>query len=369
MRSQPLTMSAWIPIVAAFSLLIAACGQPARPGAATAPGQQPAGSAAASTATNAFAAAKTMTLDELYQKALQEGGTLAYYGSLAQVNAEKILPMFEERFPGIKVEHIDATADKLVARVITEARGGKTLADVFSTSMEYVYQVNQQGLLLQALPPEAMAYPENLRGQYWVATDLQSIVASWNTNLVRPDETPRQFEDFADPKWKNRLAAEPRDVELLIALTKKLGSEERAIEVLRQIAANNVEFHRGHSELADYITAGQAAVCITCYSHHYPPRIRRGAPVDYMLSEGIGLINATAVLKDAPHPYTAMLWYRWVTAEEGQHAYVEGGRTGAHPNVQPKEKTRPDVIYSITVDDIANQNRYLRTWNEIFGLR
>ena len=76
-------------------------------------------------------AAQTETLDELHKKALKEGGTVNFYGSLAQINAERILPVFEKRFPGMKVNHVDATADKLAARAITEARGGRVFADVF----------------------------------------------------------------------------------------------------------------------------------------------------------------------------------------------------------------------------------------------
>jgi|GEM_PF-5303864 len=53
------------------------------------------------------------SLDEIHKQALKEGGTFNFYGTLAQINAEKILPVFEKRFPGIKVNHVDATADKL----------------------------------------------------------------------------------------------------------------------------------------------------------------------------------------------------------------------------------------------------------------
>jgi len=65
------------------------------------------------------------SLDELHKLALKEGGTVNFYGTLAQINAERILPVFEKRFPGMKVNHVDATADKLAARAITEARGGR----------------------------------------------------------------------------------------------------------------------------------------------------------------------------------------------------------------------------------------------------
>src|SRR6478672_4323823 len=109
------------------------------------------------------------TLDELHKKALKEGGTVNFYGTLAQINAEKILPVFEKRFPGMKVNHIDATADKLAARAIAEARGGRVIADIFQMALENVLQVSDQKLLVDRLPPEAADYPANFKGQNWLA--------------------------------------------------------------------------------------------------------------------------------------------------------------------------------------------------------
>ncbi len=86
------------------------------------------------------------------------------YCSLAQINAEKIYPVFEKRFPGIKINHVDATSDKLSARAITEARGGKTLADVVEFGLEDINKIHEQGLILDKAPPEAAAYPANLKG-------------------------------------------------------------------------------------------------------------------------------------------------------------------------------------------------------------
>ncbi len=192
---------------------------------------------------------------------------------------------------------------------------------------------------------------------------------AWNTNMVKKEEAPKQFEDLTDPRWRNRIIADPADVELLVALTKKYQSEEKAIEVLRRLAANNIEFHSGHSELAELLVAGQGSVCLTCFSHHFPPRIKRGAPVDYLLSEGVGLISANGVLKDAPHPNTALLWVRWVATEEGQRAYAEAGATPAHPRIEPTEKTRPEKIYPVTAEDLKEYPRYEKTWREIFQIR
>jgi iron(III) transport system substrate-binding protein len=314
--------------------------------------------------------ARAETLDELYQKAQKEEGTLNFYGTLAQINAVKILPVFEKRFPGIKINHVDATADKLAVRAITEARGGKVLADIFQISLENILQLHEQKLLLDQAMPETAAYPANLKGAFWLANSLTIMTGAWNTNLVKKADEPKQLDDFADPKWKGRLIGEPRDVELLMGLARhKFKNDEKATELLKKIAANNVEFHKGHSDLAELLVAGQAAACITCYSHHYPSRIKKGAPVGYMLTEGIATINATSLAKGAPHPNTGLLFARWAASEEGQKVYADGGRNPAHPKVDPTDKIRPEKLYPIGTEEIKDWKKYEKVWKEVFKLR
>jgi iron(III) transport system substrate-binding protein len=310
------------------------------------------------------------SLDDVHKAALKEGGTLNFYGTLAQINAEKILPVFEKRFQGIKINHVDATSDKLVARAVSEARGGKTLGDVLQVPLENVIQVHDQGLLLDTNLPESSAYPEGLKGPFWTSSDLQYFVAAWNTSLVKKNEEPKTYDDFVDSRWKGRLIAEPRDLEMLLAFAKyRFKSDEKAIDYWKKVAANNVEFHKGHSQLAELLVAGQAAACLTCYSHHYPSRIKKGAPVNYMLSEGVASINATAIFKNAPHPNTALLFARWVASQEGQKAMAQGGRNPAHPKVEPVEKTRTEKTYFITAADLKEFPKYDKLWKEIFRLR
>lgn len=315
------------------------------------------------------AAAQTETIEELYKKALKEEGVLNCYCSLAQINAEIIYPLFEKRFPGIRINHVDATSDKLAARAITEARGGRVIADVVEFGLEDINKIHAQGLILEKVPLEAAEYPANLRGTYWAANNLIFFVGAWNTDKVKKEEEPKFLDDFADPRWKGRLIAEPRDYEILIGLTHKHKSLEKASAILAKIAANNVEFHKGHSQLAELLVAGQAAACFTCYSHHYPARMRKGAPVNFMLSEGAAGIIAVAVLKGAPHPNTAWLFNRWAASEEGQKIYAQGGRTPAHPKVEPTEKIRPRAIYPVGVEDLKQFSKYEKIWKEIFKLR
>ena len=210
-----------------------------------------------------------------------------------------------------------------------------------------------------------------MKSDFWVATDTQFYIAGWNTNLVKKGDEPKNFEDLANSKWRKNLIGEDRDYQLLAAFAKrKYNSDEKAIDLFKRIAANQVEFHRGHSDLVELLVGGQSAVCLTCYSHHFPPRIKKGAPIQAMLSEGVGEIGgAVSILKGAPHPDAALLWVRWAISEEGQRVWAQSGETPAHPDVEPLEKVRPAATYMLTIDDIKEFPKYQKLWKEIFQIR
>jgi iron(III) transport system substrate-binding protein len=324
-----------------------------------------------SVARAASAPAKPESLDELYEKAKKEGGKLNLYVALSQRSIEVILPAFMKRFPGVTIDHFDATADKLVARHVAELRGGRVIADVIGGALPYMAQLAEQKLIEPIALPEAAAYPPQLKSEQWVATDTQFYIIGWNTQLVKKGDEPKGFEDLANAKWKTALMGEPRDYQLLIGLAKrKYNSDDRAIDLFRRIAANQVEFHRGHSQLAEFLVAGQRQVCFTCYAHHFPPRMKKGAPIQSLLTEGVGEVGgAVSILKGAPHPNTALLWARWAVSEEGQRVYAQAGETPAHPNVEPVEKVRPATAYMLTLDDGKEFPRYEKLWKDIFQIR
>lgn len=311
------------------------------------------------------------SLDQLYEKAKKEG-KITIYAPLSARAMAVIPPAFMKRFPGITVDHIDGTSDKLIARVLAEAKGGRVLADVMSGALTYLPRILELKLVEPAIDvPEAAGYPPQLRGDSWVATDMQFYIAGWNTNLVKKGEEPKSYEELASVKWKNNIMGEPRDFQVLIGFAKrKFNSDEKAIDLFKKIAANQVEFHRGHSQLAEFLVAGQRAVCFTCYSHHFPQRIKKGAPIQPLMNEGVGEIGGSVtVLKGAPHPNAALLWVRWAVSEEGQKVYAQAGETPAHPKVEPLEKTRPATPHMLTLDDVKEFARYEKTWKEIFQIR
>jgi iron(III) transport system substrate-binding protein len=325
-------------------------------------------------ASHAYAAStptKGESLDELHEKTKKEGGKLNLYASLSGNSIDVILPAFQKRFPGVTVDHTDATGDKLIARIVAEGRGGRVIADVFGGGLSYIAQMAEQKLLAPLTIPEAAAYPAHLKNEFWLATDTQYFIIGWNTNLVKKGEEPKGFEDLANPKWKGALMGESRDFQLLLGFAKaKYKNDEKAIDLIKRIALNQVEFHRGHSQLIEFLVAGQRPVCFTCYAHQFPPRVKKGAPIQPLLTEGVGEIGGSVgIIKGAPHPNTALLWARWVGSEEGQRVYAQAGETPAHPNVEPLEKVRPAAAYMLGQDDVKEFPKYEKLWKEIFQIR
>jgi iron(III) transport system substrate-binding protein len=319
----------------------------------------------------AGAPAPTESLNDLYEKAKKEGGKLTIYAALSARTIEVLLPAFMKRFPGVTIDHIDATADQLLARINTEGRGGRVLADVFGGALPYMAQASDQKLLAPLAIPEAAGYPAHMKSDLWIATDTQFYIIGWNTNLVKKGDEPKNFDDLTNPKWKNSIMGEPRDFQMLIAFAKrKYNSDDKATDLFKRIAANQVEFHRGHSQLAEFLVAGQRPVCFTCYAHHFPPRVKKGAPIQSLLTEGVGEVGgAVSIVKGAPHPNAALLWARWAIGEEGQRVYAQAGETPAHPNVEPLEKIRPAAAYMLTIDDHKEFPKYEKVWKEIFQIR
>jgi hypothetical protein len=75
-------------------------------------------------------------------------GSVTVYGAGSIIPA--IAPAFDEAFPGVKVNDVDATDDAPAARAISESRAGKTLGDVWQTPLDSLVQMNDARVAVAA---------------------------------------------------------------------------------------------------------------------------------------------------------------------------------------------------------------------------
>jgi iron(III) transport system substrate-binding protein len=107
---------------------------------------------------------------------------------------------------GIKVNLIEAEADKLIERILSE--GANSPADVLMTVDAGRLWRAQQAGVLQPVPSQTLkaAIPENLREPegHWFGFAKRVRVIVYNKSKVKPEELST-YEDLVDPKWKGRL--------------------------------------------------------------------------------------------------------------------------------------------------------------------
>jgi iron(III) transport system substrate-binding protein len=145
------------------------------------------------------------------QKQLLSGaktdGKAVLYGNLNAEQLEKLRVDFEKRYQ-LKLEVYRASGERISNRLITEARGGQFLADVVGPSNEHLPALMKAGLVGRYDSPERAFYPESLRDKqgYWTPYDYNVAVIAYNSRLVQPNDVPRKYEDFLDPKWKGNFA-------------------------------------------------------------------------------------------------------------------------------------------------------------------
>jgi iron(III) transport system substrate-binding protein len=257
-------------------------------------------------------------------------GELLLYSSLTQDDQLKLAADFKQRY-GVTVKFWRGSQAHIVQRVVSETRGGRFEFDVLETNAPQIEVLAREKLLQRMGSPLAAEtlLPEMLppHGE-WVPDRLNLLVYAYNTNLVRPGDVPKAWQDLLDPKWKRRLGMESTNVEWFAALVESMG-EKSGLELFRRMGENGVSVRTGHNHGAQLVAAGEIALMLGIYSHDAERMKAKAAPVDwFVLAPAIVLPSAVAVSRRAPHPNAAALFHDYMLGE-GQRFYTEVNRVPA----------------------------------------
>jgi ABC-type Fe3+ transport system substrate-binding protein len=249
--------------------------------------------------------------------AAKREGTLNVYASMAEKDLLRLVSAFEKRY-GIKVNVWRSGKNKVLQRAVTEARAGRFEADLVHNPSPEMELLHREGLLQPVrspyqdeLIPEAVA-----RHREWAGPRVYIFVQAYNTQKVRRDELPKTFEDLLDPRWKGRLAVEGKEQEWFFTLVHAMG-EERGLRFFRELVARNgLSVRSGNALLNNMVVAGEVPLALTMYSYLPEQSKRAGAPIDWIaLKPTIAYTDGIGVMKHAPHPNAALLFYDFVLSD------------------------------------------------------
>ena len=172
-----------------------------------------------------------------------------------------LIDAFAKKY-GVKMQFWRASSESILRRALIEQRAGRYEVDAIETSAAEMESLHREGMLQEVRSPHlADIVPAALRPhREWVGDRLNIISAGYNTKLVRKDELPKTYEDFADPRWKGRLGIESDDAVWFGALANALG-EDKVVKLFRDmVRVNGVSVRKGHTLLANLVVSGRGAV-------------------------------------------------------------------------------------------------------------
>lgn len=255
--------------------------------------------------------------ERLLAAARKEGELTVYhaYPALATVTAA-----FSKKY-GIKVNAWRAGSEALLQRIVTEARGNRFEVDIVQNNApenealhrEKLAQAVESAFLNDLRPEASPAHKE------WVGITLDVFSAAYNTRLIKKEELPKSYQDLLDPKWKNKLGIEADDSVWFGPLIEALGEQQGKKLFSDIVATNGISIRKGHSLLTNLVASGEVPLALTVYSWNPVQLQKKGAPVEgFLLAPVFAQFSTLAMLRKAPHPNAAALFYDYMLSEGQQ---------------------------------------------------
>ncbi|HEY4072240.1 MAG TPA: extracellular solute-binding protein [Herbaspirillum sp.] len=261
-------------------------------------------------------------------EAAKKEGELQLYTSTPADEIAILISAFEKKY-GIKVKLWRSGSDMVVQRLVNEGHAHRFEADVVEadgTNLEALHREKTlqevrspylADLIPQAIPPH----------REWVAARVNIFTLAYNTKLVSQSELPKTWSDLLNPIWKNRLGIEAADSDWFAGVVGELG-EAKGLKLFHDIvAANGISVRKGHTLLANLVVSGEVPLALTVHNFKAEQFKRQGAPINwFVIAPAIAQLNGIAVVRNAPHPNAAVLFYDFMLSDAqpilAQHDYM-----------------------------------------------
>lgn len=284
---------------------------------------------------------------------------------------------FRKAHPGITVEPTRLGSSALAQRFTTEYAAGASQTDAVMTLWDdTLVKWQQDGWVRRVSVPEAAGMPARYkRDDRMFTIQLTRSVAVSHKSRVREKDAPRDWADFFDPKWKDKVGMDPpwRSVVVqgMIAEWDAVGIKDTA----RRLKANGVRFFNGSAGVVQALIRGDINVAPVIE----PPvasALADGAPLRVNFpTSGVPAMESMAFLPEkAPHPEVGLVFLNWVLSKEGQQALQDfTGATVTRPGLSPS-KILPGVegqkiVYATDVLTAEKQKAIIDEWRSVFGLQ
>ncbi|HTJ25355.1 MAG TPA: extracellular solute-binding protein [Candidatus Limnocylindria bacterium] len=257
-------------------------------------------------------------------------GTVVFYTAVDVSVAQRVARDFETKY-GIKVQVERTGSERVFQRVGQEYGSNIHAVDVVNSSDAANFLVWKKNGWLASVPLEEIA-------RYWPPAyrDRDNDFATWratlspiayNASLVKPADAPKTWAALLQPQWKGKIVkAHPAysgsemtaDYQLIQAF---------GWSYLQKLAGQSVMQVQSSTEPPKVLSRGEQPVMAGGNEYVVFQMQQQGSPLGLVYPpEGTPFENSpAAVMKDAPHPNAARLFYAFLFSKETQQMLIDFG--------------------------------------------
>lgn len=262
-------------------------------------------------------------------------GEMIWYTNTGVENANRYIQAFKKQYPFLNAQFWRSKTRQVVQRVVAEARAGRHLVDVIKPSTDLVPVLLEAKVLGNYDTPLRAIYPSHAKASYYTNMNYAFRIFSYNPRKLARKDVPKSWDELLQPRWRGEILFDESSLEEVVSLMVVWG-KEKTRNYFTRLSQQDLLIRVGRDTITQMMMAGEAPLAVTTYGYNSESLRATNAPIDWVAQDLIPtLMYPLTVARNAPHPYSAALFYDFLISEQGQQLIAKEGRVVAHPKIDP----------------------------------
>jgi iron(III) transport system substrate-binding protein len=235
---------------------------------------------------------------------------------------------YKAQHADVEVEFLDMGSREVLERI--RAERNRPQADLWWGAAHTTFQTAaEENLLAPYRPTWADKVSETSRDAQdrWYGTYETPEVIVYNSDVVKPEDAPKDWDDVLDPKWRDKVLIRnpnPSDTMRVIfgamiwRFYKDTGSPEKGYDWMRRLDANVHEYTADGTLLMQKIARQEGLISLWDMPDVRLFKEQKHLPVSYAIpaSGTPVVVDGIAIVRGAPDEEEARRFYEFVTTPE-----------------------------------------------------